>query len=702
VAGLALLALLVAQCRWMVAARYPDTPRVDHVDVLHGVPVQDPYRWLEDVDSEQVHEWIAAQRALTSRSLAALPGRERIRERVEALFDYDRYGLPAERGGYYFYTVRRAGQNQPVLYRADSPTGAAVAVLDVNEFSDDGSVSLRGWAPSPDGRLLAYGLSTSGSDWHEWRIRDVETQRDLEDRLLWVKFSRAAWTHDGAGFYYSRYDPPAPGQEHRDVNTHQRLYYHRVGAAQEHDELVYERPDEPEWGFNGRVTDDGRYLVIHVSRGSLRKNGVLYRDLTRGGAPIVELLPGFEARYGFVGNEGPTFYFVTDLDAPRSRLIAIDIRRPDRDGWREIIPQRADVLQAVRFVNHRFIAICLRDAHSAVLLFDRDGRSRGELELPGIGSVAGFGGRPWDRETFFSFTSFTTPAILYRYDLGTDERSVWREPALDFEGSPYDVEQVFYESRDGTRVPMFVVRHRDRLLDGARPTYLYGYGGFGASLSPFFSPANAVWLELGGVYAQANLRGGGEYGRPWHEAGTRLKKQNVFDDFISAAEWLIEHGYTNAGRLGIGGRSNGGLLVGAAMTQRPDLFAASLPSVGVLDMLRFHKFTIGWAWTSDYGSAEDPDEFRALLAYSPYHNVAPGTAYPATLISTADHDDRVYPAHSFKFAAALQAAQAGAAPILLRVEPRAGHGAGLAATRRIAGITDHLTFLASALGVEVR
>ncbi len=695
------LPLLMLACVLSSAVDYPETPRGKHVDVLHGVRVPDPYRWLEDVESERVRSWIAAQDELTFGYLGRIRAREAIRRRVETLFDYDKHGIPVRRGGRYFFTRKHGLQNQPVLYWSESLHDEPKLLLDVNTLSKDGTVALRRWRVSEDGRLLAYGTSTSGSDWQEWRVREVDGGRDREDRLAWVKFSSPAWTHDGEGFFYSRYDAPEAGAEYREVNYYQKLYYHRLGTPQSTDELIYERPDQKEWSFGSVVTEDGRYLVIPIRKGSARRNAVFYQVLGPEPGEVVELLTDFDARYAFLGNDGPVFYFKTDLDAPRSRVIAIDIREPDRRGWKEIIPESVDTLRSASLVYDRLVAIYLHHAHSRVDVFDKRGRLLREVALPGIGTVRGFGGRRQDRETFYVFDGFTLPPTVYGHDLESGESSVVFDSDVDFDSGAYVTQQVFYESRDGTRVPMFITRRKGLKLDGSHPTYLYGYGGFRASLTPRFSVSNLVWMELGGIYAQANLRGGGEYGRAWHEAGTKLNKQNTFDDFIAAAEWLIENGYTSPRKLAIGGGSNGGLLVGAAMTQRPDLFGAAVPAVGVLDMLRFHRFTIGWAWTADYGSPEEREEFEALLAYSPYHNVRVGTSYPATLIMTGDHDDRVFPAHSFKFAAALQAAQAGPAPVLLRVETKAGHGGGTPTAKRLDQLADRWAFLVDALGVEL-
>jgi prolyl oligopeptidase len=594
-------------------------------------------------------------------------------------------------------------QNQSVLYTLTSLDAEPIVLLDPNKLSEDGTVALSGLAISEDGKQMAYGLSTSGSDWQEWFVRTIETgadsrdSGDVKDCLKWIKFSGASWTHDHQGFFYSRYDEPNEATKLEDANYFQKLYYHRLSTDQSEDVLIYERPDHKEWGFNGGVTEDGRYLIVSVWLGTDPRNLVFYRDLSVPDAPVVELIDTFEAAFSFIDNEGDVFWFQTDLDAPRGRVIAISTANPDRAQWQEIIPQSAETLEGVNLLNNQFVASYLKDARSQIKIFDLTGTHVRDVELPGIGSAGGFGGKRHDTETFYSFTSFTTPTTIYRYNLLTGESTLFRQPQVDFNPDDYETRQVFYNSKDGTQVPMFITHKKGLVLDGNNPTYLYAYGGFGVSITPSFSVGSLVWMELGGVYAVPNLRGGGEYGEEWHQAGTKLNKQNVFDDFIAAAEWLIANGYTSSAKLAIGGGSNGGLLVGACMTQRPDLFGAAVPAVGVMDMLRFHKFTIGWAWMSEYGSPEEPNEFKALYAYSPLHNLKPDTSYPATLVTTADHDDRVVPAHSFKFAAALQAAHTGTKPVLIRIETKAGHGAGKPTAKVIEEIADKWAFLAETL-----
>jgi prolyl oligopeptidase len=707
----AVLALLAPACaqRRPPAARdlveerlaYPTTTKVAQVDDYHGTRVEDPYRWLEDADSPQTRSWIEAQNRVTFSWLESIPERRWIQDRITKLWNFEKYGVPVRKGGRYFFTKNDGLQNQSVLYVMESVDGTPREVLNPNALSRDGTVALIKFVPSDDGRWLAYGLSTAGSDWQEWRVRDVETGLDLPDHLRWMKSWDVWWTKDSRGFFYTRYDEPNEKTKLSDVNYFEKLFHHRVGTTQAEDPLVYERRDQKEWGFTGHVTEDGRFLVIAVDRGTERKNLVFYKDLESEGAEVVELIREFEADYTFVGSDGPILWFKTDLDAPRGRLIAIDTTQPERSNWRELVPQAQETLTSAAVVGDRLVAVYLKDAHSAVRVFSLDGTFERAIELPGLGTASGFKGERGDPETFFAFTSFTIPAAIYRCDVASGETSVFRAPTVDVDPSAFETKQVFYRSKDGTRIPMFLTHRKGLALDGKNPTLLYGYGGFNISLTPSFSVANLVWMEMGGVYAQPNLRGGGEYGERWHRTGTKLQKQNVFDDFIAAADWLIANRYTSPSNLAIFGGSNGGLLVGACMTQRPDLFAAALPAVGVLDMLRFHKFTVGWMWTSDYGSADDPQEFQALLAYSPLHNLRPGTRYPATLITTADHDDRVVPAHSFKFASALQAAQAGPAPALIRIETKAGHGAGKPTSKQIEEAADRFAFLVRVLGMEL-
>jgi prolyl oligopeptidase len=687
------------------AFAYPSARTVDVVDDYHGTPVADPYRWLEDADAPDTAAWVQAENELTFAFLAQVPERERIKERLTRLWNYERYGVPAKLGGAYFYFKNDGLQNQAVLYVTPSLDAAPRVLLDPNTLSTDGTVALSGFDVSEDGRLMAYQLAVAGSDWNEIRIRDVASGQDLPDVLRWIKWSGMSWTKDGKGFYYGRYAEPQPGQELEAANYHQKLYYHRVGTTQADDLLVYKRDDQKEWNFAGHVTEDGAYLVISIGKGTDSKNQVFYKDLRAGdGGEVVELITGFAHEYSFVGNLGTKFYFKTDLEAPRRRVIVVDVAEPgaaEASSAREIVAQTEETLEAAGLVGGMLVTQYLRDAHSLVKVHRPDGTLVRQVDLPGLGTADGFHGRFDDPETFFAYTDHTTPTQIFRYDLATGARTLFKSPRVEFDPSAYETEQVFFRSKDGTRVPMFIVHKKGLVRDGSAPTILYGYGGFNIPLTPGFSVATLVWLEMGGVYVIANLRGGGEYGEEWHQAGVKTRKQNVFDDFIAAAEWLIAEKYTSSAKLAISGGSNGGLLVGACMTQRPELFGAALPAVGVLDMLRYHKFTIGWAWADDYGLSDDPALFPALHAYSPYHQLLrqKGVHYPATLVTTADHDDRVVPGHSFKFAAALQAAQVGDAPVLIRVDVRAGHGAGKPTSKMIETQADVFAFLVKVLGV---
>ncbi len=676
---------------------YPATRKSDHVDEYHGTKVPDPYRWLEDPDSEETKAWVQAQNKVTFGYLEQLPAREQFRQRLTKLWNYERFGLPIKRQGRYFYSRNSGLENQNAVYVVEGLAAQPRLLLDPNTLSKDGTVALANWVASDDGKLFAYSLAHAGSDWNEWKVLDVDTGRNLPDHLQWVKFSSVSWTPDGRGFFYSRYDEPKASETFTGQNYYQKLYFHKLGDEQAKDTLIYERKDEKEWGFGGEVTEDGRYLVISVWRGTERKNQVFYKDLQKSDANVVELLSGFEAEYNFIGSHGSIFYLVTDKDAPLRRLIALDVSA-EKQQTQEIIPEAKHVLQSVSLIGGHFIAHYLQDACSAVKVHDLAGKHVRDVDLPALGSASGFGGRHDDKETFYSFTNYTTPGSIYRYDVATGKSTLFREPKVDFDPSQFEAKQVFYTSRDGTKVPLMIVAKKGVNLDGNNPTILYGYGGFDIAQRPGFSVSTLAWVESGGIYAAANLRGGGEYGRAWHEAGMLKNKQNVFDDFIAAAQWLIDQKYTAPQRLGIRGGSNGGLLVGAAMTQRPELFGAAVPAVGVLDMLRFHKFTIGWAWVNEYGSADSAEQFPTLLAYSPLHQLKQGTKYPPTLITTGDHDDRVVPAHSFKFAAKLQAAHTGDAPVLIRIETRAGHGAGKPTTKLIEEAADVLAFLKATVG----
>ena len=679
---------------------YPAADRGSVVDDYHGQKVADPFRGLEDPSTPSTRAWIDAENKLTFDYLGKIPGRKRWEDRLTELNDYERYGSPVRRGRWYFYSHNDGLQNQAVLYKLRDLDGKPEVLLDPNTLSTDGTVAISEMAFTDDGGKLAYALSSAGSDWSEWRVRDVATGKDTTDVVKWSKFSGASFTKDGSAFFYSRYPEPKAGTALEDANFYHQLWLHKLGTDQAKDTLVFEDKVNKTRGFGGSVTDDGKYLVISVWEGTDRRTRLYYEELGTRSPKVVKLIDTFDAAYGFVGNRGATFFVQTDLDAPRGKLVAIDLKKPDRTHWRDLIPEAADKLEMVHHVGRGFVTVRLHRASAAVAFHDEKGAKIRDLPLPGIGSVSGFDARPDETETFFSFSSFTTPAQIYRLDLSSGASSIFRQPKLKFDPTLYETQQVTYKSKDGTEIPMFLVMKKGLVKTGEVPTYLYGYGGFNISLDPEFSSKAIAWIERGYIYAQPSLRGGGEFGEAWHQAGMFERKQNVFDDFAAAAKWLASSGYTRAGKIAISGRSNGGLLVGASITQHPELFGAALAGVGVMDMLRFHKFTIGHAWASEYGNADDEKAFPALRAYSPLHNVKTGTSYPPTLIVTGDHDDRVVPAHSFKFAATLQEAQTGAAPVLIRIDVASGHGAGKPLKKQIEEAADSFAFLAHALGVE--
>lgn len=681
---------------------YPQARTVEQFDDYHGTRIADPYRWLEDTDAPETRQWIEAQNQVTEQYLGAIPQRAAIVRRLTELWNFPRWTSPTRRGSRYFYFRNTGLQNQSVMYVADSPRGEARVLLDPNTLRADGTEALSSTALSDDGSMLGYGVASGGSDWQEFRIREVATGRDLPDRLRWIKFSGMTWTKDGKGFFYSRYAQPEGNALTAAVRNH-KVYYHRAGTPQEQDVLVYERPDQPDFIINSSVTEDGRYLVINLTQGTDRRNRVHVLDLgdpmnPRVQGNVVRMLDAGDASYGVIGNAGPIFFVQTDKDAPRGKVVAVALSNPAPASWRTVIPQSEDALSGVRRVNGRFVGLYMHDVTSRLRLFTATGAPAGEVQLPGLGSVGGLSGRNQDSELFYSFNSYLSPSTVYRYDFATGRSEVVWPVQTGFDASRFETRQVFYQSKDGTRIPMFITHRKGMALDGNNPTLLYGYGGFNSAVTPGFSTSVAVWLEMGGVYAAANIRGGGEYGEEWHQAGMRDRKQNVFDDFIAAGEYLVAQKYTSPSKLAINGASNGGLLVGAVLNQRPDLFGAALPAVGVMDMLRFNRFTIGWAWVSDYGSPADAAQFRTLYAYSPLHNIRQGGRYPAVLITTGDHDDRVVPGHSFKYAAALQRAQAGDAPVLIRIETRAGHGAGKPTSMQIEEAADRWAFLVKTLG----
>jgi prolyl oligopeptidase len=685
---------------------YPAARRVDHTDDYFGTKVSDPYRWMEDVDSAEVKSWIEAENELTQKYFAQIPVRRTMHARLMELINFERYTPPGRRGTRYFYSHNTGLQNQNVLFWQEGLNGAPNVLLDPNTFSADGTVAISGVSITDDGALAAYSIADAGSDWVNWHVRNITTGEDLPDLLKWSKFSGASWMKDASGFFYARYDQPAADASNAEAlkaaNYFHKVYFHKLGTPQSEDKLIFHRPDDGELNVGAQVTDDGRYLVIHQSKGTSPNNELAVQDLHHPEKPILRLIDTADATYAPIDNDGTLFWLLTTLDAPNGKIIAIDLNHPERESWKTVIPESANKLSNISIIDNTFIVNYLADAQSLVQLHRLDGTLIERLELPAIGTAVGFGGLREDTETFYQFTNFTTPGVTYRLDMKTRKSTLYRQPKLLFDPTLFETKQIFATSRDGTRVPMFITHKKGLALDGSAPTLLYAYGGFNISLMPEFSPANVMWMERGGIYAQASLRGGGEYGEAWHSAGTRVRKQNVFDDFISLAEWLITNKYTSPNKLAIAGGSNGGLLVAACELQRPDLFGAVVAQVGVMDMLRFDQFTIGWAWKEEYGSpSENEEEFAAILNYSPLHNIKHGNSYPSTLVTTGDHDDRVFPAHSFKYTAALQAAQTSSNPILIRVETRAGHGAGMPLSKRIEATVDQFAFMARELHMNI-
>ncbi len=699
---LSAVSLLVSWPLFAADIEYPVTAKVDQRDTYHGTEVADPYRWLEqDVrNSDEVAAWVEQQNALTFGYLDGLPQRDAIQSRLTELWNYERFGVPIKRGDWFYYAHNNGLQNQSVVYRTKTLGEAAEVVLDPNNWSEDGTVALGGYAISDSGRYVAYSLQDGGTDWRIWRVRDTETGKDLEDELRWVKFSGVAWRQDEQGFYYSRYPEPKVGEEFQSLNKNMSVYYHKIGTPQFADTPVHARPDQPDWGFGTEVTSDGRWLVVTTWVGTDDRYRLEYLDLTAETADVKVIEDAFRAGFELIDGVGSELFFRTTLDAPMGRIVKIDLGSAE-PTWQEVVSESDQVLQSVSRVGDALVLQYLEDAHSRVVAYNLAGEKQHEVALPGIGSASGFPGASTGSETHFSYSSLNRPSTIYRYDVNTGKSEAVMKPQVAFNPDDFVVKQVFYPSADGTKIPMFIAHKRGVELDGAHPTLLYGYGGFNISLRPGFSVTRLAWMDMGGIFAMANLRGGGEYGEAWHKAGTKLQKQNVFDDFIAAAEYLIDAGYTNASKLAIQGGSNGGLLVGATINQRPDLFAAALPAVGVMDMLRFHQFTAGRFWTDDYGSADNPEEFAALYAYSPYHNIRDGVAYPATLVTTADTDDRVVPGHSFKYIARLQEAHEGDAPVMIRIQTRAGHGAGKPTSMRIREYADLWAWLAHHLDMEI-
>ena len=692
---IALFLLIMSACNRQQKIEYPDTKRVDVTDDYHGTVVADPYRWLENDTSAETEAWVKAQNAVTFAYLEKIPFRNQIKERLEKMWNYPKYGVTFKKGDRYFYFKNDGLQNQSVLYVQESLDSKPEVLLDPNTLSKDGTVALAAFDVSKDGKYLAYAIARAGSDWNEIFVLEIETGKQLSDHLEWIKFSGISW--QGDGFYYSRYDKPK-GSELSGKNEFHKVYFHRIGTPQEKDVLIYENKKEPLRNYSADVTDDEKFLIIYETE-STSGNALYFKDLTKHNTGFITLVDDFENDFMVVDDYHGKLLVRTNRDAPKYRLLLIDPEKPQPKHWKTLLPEKEEVLEGVTLTGGKMVAEYMKDAASVAYIYNMDGHKVAGLNLPGIGTMAGFNGNKDDSIAFYGFTSFTFPLTVYKYDISKNESTVYRAPQIDFDASQYETEQVFYASKDGTRIPMFIVHKKGLELNGENPTLLYGYGGFNISLTPAFSITRLLLLEQGGVFAMPNLRGGGEYGEAWHKAGTLDKKQNVFDDFIAAAKYLIEHKYTSSDYLAIQGGSNGGLLVGAVMTQRPDLFKVALPAVGVLDMLRYHLFTIGWAWASDYGTSDDPEAFKYLIKYSPLHNIEPGKCYPATLVTTADHDDRVVPAHSFKFIAELQKDQGCDNPVLIRIETKAGHGAGKPTSKIIEEYTDIYAFLFYNMGI---
>jgi len=675
--------------------KYPETKKVDVTDNYHGTLVADPYRWLEDDKSVETTAWVEEQNKITFDYLNKIPFREKIKNRLTEIFNYPKYGAPFRAGNKYYFFKNDGLQNQSVLYVKETLESKEEVFLDPNKFSEDGTKSLTTISFSDGGKYLVYGVSSGGSDWNEFFVMNAETKELLSDHLKWIKFSGAAWK--GNGFYYSRYPEPQ-GSELSTKNEFSKVYYHKIGTKQEEDVLIYEDPSKPKRGFSAQTTDDERFLIIYLTEGT-SKNAFMVKDLSDDKSKFVTIVDDFKNNYGVVDNIEDKLLVRTDFNAPNYKLVLIDPKNPSKENWIDVIPESKNVLQSVRIIGGKIIATYLQDVAHHVYIFDLNGKPEGEIKLPGLGTV-NFSGRRDDNIAFYTFTSFTSPGTIYKFDISTKSSELFRQIELNFEFDNYETKQVFYPSKDGTKIPMFIVHKKGLKLDGNNPTYLYAYGGFNASMLPSFSVSRLVLLENNGVFALANIRGGGEYGEEWHRAGMLDKKQNVFDDFIAAAEYLIKEGYTSSNKLAIAGGSNGGLLIGAVINQRPDLFKVALPAVGVMDMLRFHKFTIGYYWIVEYGSSDDPKQFEYLYKYSPLHNIKEGLNYPAVLVTTADHDDRVVPAHSFKYIATLQEKYKGENPVLIRIETKAGHGAGKPTSKIIEELTDVWSFVFYNFNIE--
>ncbi len=670
--------------------KYPETKKIDHSDNYHGTVVSDPYRWLEDNNSQETADWVKAQNKTTEEYLSQIAYREKLKNRLTELWNYERYSAPSKVGDNYIFYKNDGLQEQSVVYIQKGLNGTPEVFIDPNKFSDDGSISLAGLSFSKDNSMATYLISRGGSDWREIFVMDVESKELKKDVIKWVKFSGASWYKDG--FFYSRYDEAKQGEELKQSNEFQKLYYHKIGTEQSEDELILEDKDNPKRGFSAGVTEDEKYLIISVWEGSSSNNLLYYKDLSND-SPIVKLIDISEAEYEVVDNIGDKFLIKTNLDAPNGRLILVDLSNPSKSSWKTIIPESKNVMQSASLMSGKLMITYLKDANNIVSVFDTEGKYLHDVQLPALGTVSGFYGKRNETETFFTFTSFTFPSTIYKYDIANNKSELFRKSEVKFDMEGYETKQIFYESKDGTKIPLFIVHKKGLKLDGNNPALLYAYGGFNVPMQPGFSVTRIPLLENGVVYAMACLRGGSEYGEEWHKAGMLEKKQNVFDDFIYAAEWLIKNKYTNPDKLALQGGSNGGLLVGAVINQRPDICKVAFPMVGVMDMLRFHKFTIGWAWVPEYGSSDNPDQFKFLYEYSPLHNIKKNVDYPATMVTTADHDDRVFPAHSFKYAATLQELSSKKNPALIRIETKVGHGAGTSTSKSIELYSDLWSFM---------
>ncbi len=676
---------------------YPDTKKVNQTDNYFGVKVADPYRWLENDTSEAVAKWVKQENKVTFDYLSKIPYREKIKNRLEQLWNYPKYSVPFKAGDNYFFSKNNGLQNQDVIYIQNDLNSEPEVFLDPNNLSKDGTIALTTYSVSKDGKYFAYGTASGGSDWNEFYVMDVASKKKLDDHLEWIKFSGISWKDEG--FYYSRYPTPSEGEELTSQNNYHQIYYHKIGTDQKEDKRIYGNEDEPKMTFYAQTSEDEKYLIVYASTGT-SNNELFVKDLDEPDSKFITVVDNFDNNYGVVDNLENKLLVLTDKSAPNYQLVLIDPKNPSENNWQKILPEKENVLQSATIIGGNLIATYMKDASSHVYQYDLNGKSEAEIKLPTLGTVGGFSGKKDDAQAFYAFTSFTYPTTIFKYNVDSKESEILHQPELDFDFDNYETEQVFYNSKDGTKVPMFIVHKKGIELNGQNPTLLYAYGGFNISLNPSFSISRLILLENGGIYAMPNLRGGGEYGEKWHKAGMLENKQNVFDDFISAAQYLIDKKYTSPEKLACAGGSNGGLLIGAVINQRPDLFKAAFPAVGVMDMLRFHKFTIGWAWVPEYGSSENEQQFKTLYAYSPLHNIKSGLPYPATLVTTADHDDRVVPAHSFKYISTLQEKYKGDNPVLIRIETRAGHGAGKPTSKIIEEQADIYSFMFYNFGVS--